>query len=215
MSNAAVNVPKPPRQRVSRVRVSLIIYLAVIAAVALTVFDAKISLDGFRLMSLPQYVPIVLASLIFIVQLNAGAIQQLGMNPFYGVGGSPMLDFIWRWVLAGIYVIDVGSNAIAFRIQQYLTFQALRFDPVGSITMAIVMFVLALLLTFGDELLLRMAERLDQGAKANAAAARKMSIDQTAYNRYLVGYQTKALEQADIAGEHATIDFKWLKENTQ
>jgi len=212
MSNAA-RIPRPPQQRASNSRIGIIKFVAVVAAVALTVFDAKVSWDGFKMMFLPEYVPLVLALLIFVVQLGTGAVQQLGMNPFYGVGGSPLMDFIWRWVLIGVYVIDVGSNAIAFNVQRYLSPMALMGAPVEAITMAVVLLLLATLLTFGDEILLRLADRLDLGSKANAAAARKLAIDQAAYDRYLMGYKTRALAQADVAGEHATVDFDWLKEN--
>ena len=33
-----------------------------------------------------------------------------------------------------------------------------------------------------------------------------------AINRYLKGYKASALAQADAAGEHAAIDFDWMKE---
>ncbi|MGB3309966.1 MAG: hypothetical protein WBG32_00130 [Nodosilinea sp.] len=211
--NNVVRIPSPPGQRASNSRIGLIKFVAIVAAVALTVFDAKVSWDGFRMMTLPEYVPLVLALLIFVVQLCSGAVQQLGMNPFYGVGGSPLMDFIWRWVLIGVYVIDVGSNAIAFNVQSYLTWSALVFSPIEAITMAVVLLLLSALLTFGDEILLRLVDRLDLGSKANAAAARKLGIDQAAYDRYLKGYQSRALAQADAAGEHAAVDFDWLREN--
>jgi Na+-transporting methylmalonyl-CoA/oxaloacetate decarboxylase gamma subunit len=211
MSNA-MSIPKPPQQRAGHGRITLIKFVAIVAAVALTVFDAKVSWDGFKLMSLPEFVPLVLALLIFVVQLCSGAVQQLGMNPFYGVGGSPLMDFIWRWVLVGVYAIDVGSNAIAFGVPTYLTpLRAMR-SPVDSLTMAVVLLLLSALLTFGDEILLRLVDRLDLGSKANAAAARKVAIDQDAYNRYLKGYKASALAQADAAGEQAAIDFDWMKE---
>jgi hypothetical protein len=213
--NPGVKIPRPPQQRVGNGRIKFVKFLAVVGAVALTVFDAKVSLDGFRMLTLPQYVPIVLALLIFVVQLCSGAVQQLGMNPFYGVGGSTLMDFVWRWVLVGVYVIDVGSNAIAFNVQQYLTVGAFMLAPVESFTMAIVLLLLSALLTFGDEILLRLVDRLDLGSKANAAAARKLAIDQAAYIRYLKGYEAKALAQADAAGEQSTIDFDWLRENPQ
>jgi hypothetical protein len=211
MSNA-MSIPKPPQQRAGHGRITLIKFVAIVAAVALTVFDAKVSWDGFKLMTLPEFVPLVLALLIFVVQLCSGAVQQLGMNPFYGVGGSPLMDFIWRWVLIGVYVIDVGSNAIAFGVPTYLTpLRAMR-SPVDSLTMAVVLLLLSALLTFGDEILLRLVDRLDLGSKANAAAARKVAIDQDAYNRYLKGYKASALAQAEAAGEQAAIDFEWMKE---
>lgn len=210
MSNAAI--PRPPQQRAGNGRINLIKFVAIVAAVALTVFDAKVSWDGFTMMSLPKYVPLVLALLIFVVQLCSGAVQQLGMNPFYGVGGSPMMDFIWRWVLVSVYVIDIGSNAIAFNVQSYLTPAAIMVAPVESLTLATVRLLLAALLTFGDEILLRLVDRLDLGSKANAAAARKLAIDQAAYDRYLKGYKSRALAQADYAGERAQVDFDWLRE---
>lgn len=205
-------IPTPPQQRAGNGRITIIKFIAVVGAVALTVFDAKVSWDGFRMMNLPQYVPLVLSLLIFVVQLCSGAVQQLGMNPFYGVGGSPLMDFIWRWVLVSVYVIDIGSNAIAFNVHAYLTMSAIMFAPVESITMAIVRILLAALLTFGDEILLRLVDRLDIGSKANAAAAQKLAIDQAAYGRYLKGYKSRALAQADYAGERASVDFDWLRE---
>jgi hypothetical protein len=211
MSNA-MSIPKPPQQRVGHGRITLIKFVAIVAAVALTVFDAKVSLDGLKLMTLPEFVPLVLALLIFVVQLCSGAVQQLGMNPFYGVGGSPLMDFIWRWVFVGVYAIDVGSNAIAFNVQSFVVPAAVMMAPVESLTMAVVLLLLSALLTFGDEILLRLVDRLDLGSKANAAAARKLEIDQDAYNRYLNGYKTRALAQADAAGEQAAIDFDWMKE---
>lgn len=214
MSNSSANYPQPLRPRASKTRITLIVFLTVVVAIVMTIYDAKTSYDGFAKMPLPQYTPLVLATLIFVVQLNVGALQTLGMNPFHGIGGSPMLDFFYIWLVSGVYIIDVGSNCIAFNIQQYLTWAALRSDPVGSITMAIVMFVLALLLTFGDELLLRKVERLSQGAAPNSAAVRMHSINQRAYNRYLSKYETKAIEQADNAGDNAIVEHKWLKEST-
>ncbi|HSP31469.1 MAG TPA: hypothetical protein VLO13_05590 [Halomonas sp.] len=214
MNNSAVRIPRPPQQRVGNGRITLIKFVAVVGAVAMTVFDSKVSWDGFRMMTLPEFVPLVLALLIFVVQLASGAVQQLGMNPFYGVGGSPLMDFLWRWVLIGVYVIDIGSNAIAFGVATYLTPIRVLRSPVDSLTMALVLLLLSALLTFGDEILLRLVDRLDLGSKANAAAARKMTIDQDAYNRYLKGYKARALAQADVAGEHAAIDFDWLKENS-
>ncbi|MFQ4134774.1 hypothetical protein PGN35_000470 [Nodosilinea sp. PGN35] len=203
--------PKPPGQRIGNGRVTLIKFVAVVAAVALTIFDSKVSYDGFKLMTLPQFVPLVLALLIFVVQLCSGAVQQLGMNPFYGVGGSPMMDFVWRWVLIGVYVIDIGSNAIAFGVPTYLTpLRAIR-APVESFTMALVLLLLAALLTFGDEVLLRLADRLDLGSKANSAAAHKLAVETEAYNRYLQSYKTRALAQAEAMGEQSPVDFDWMR----
>ncbi|MGB5972700.1 MAG: hypothetical protein WBG38_05250 [Nodosilinea sp.] len=212
MNNAMI-IPKPPTQRASNSRIGIIKFVAIVAAVALTVFDAKVSWDGFRMMALPEYVPLVISLLIFVVQLSSGAVQQLGMNPFYGVGGSPLMDFVWRWVLIGVYAIDIGSNAVAFNVQSYLAWGAVLTAPVESLTMAVVRLLLAALLTFGDEILLRLVDRLELGSKANAAAAHKLAIDQRAYDCYLRGYQARALAQAAAAGEHATVDFDWLREN--
>lgn len=211
MTNVA-RFPKPPGQRIGKGRVTLIKFAALVGAVALVVFDAKVSYDGFRLMALPQFVPLVLALLIFIVQLCTGAVQQMGMNPFYGVGGSSLGDFIWRWVLIGVYAIDIGSNAIAFKVHQYLTLRALMVAPVESVTMALMLLLLAALITFGDEILLRQVDRLDLGSKANTAAAHKLAIEEAAYNRYLKSYRTRALAQAETIGEQSPVTFDWLKE---
>jgi len=205
-------IPQPPTQRISNQRVQMIKSLAQVGAIALTIFDAKVSYDGFRQLALPQYVPLVLALLILSIQLASGAVQQLGMNPFRGVGGSGLMDFMWRWVLISVYVIDIGSNAIAFGIDQLLTLQNLLLNPVEALTMPLVLLLLSCLLTFGDEILLRLVDRLDVGSKANEMAARKSGIDRNAYNRYLKGYEQRAYSQADAAGARAEVDFGWLRQ---
>jgi len=208
-----LRIPKPPTQRVSKSRVKLIKTVAVVAAVALTIYDAYVSYQGFRRLGLPNQAPIVLALLILVVQLASGAIQQLGMNPFKGVGGSGPMDFIWTWVLASVYVIDVGSNAIAFGAGQYFSmWRFIRLDFDG-IAMGFVLLALASLLTFGDEILLRLVDRIVVGSRANDASAQKADIDTKAYNRYLKGYEQRAIANADRAGQSATVDFDWLQQN--
>lgn len=206
-------IPRPAAQRISPQRVQLILGLALAGSVALVAFDAWISLQGFRMMTLPQYVPMALAGLILITQLATGALQQIGMNPFGGVGGSTGLDFVWRWVLIGVYALDIGSNAIAFGAANYLSLRALRSAPMGSITMALVLLLLALLLTFGDEILLRLADRLVVGARANAAAAKIAAIQQRAYQEHLKQYEAWAMTDAQQQRPH--VDYSWLKGGDQ
>jgi len=203
-------VPRPPVQRISNQRVQMIKALAGAGAIALTIFDAKVSYDGFSMLALPQFVPLVLALLILSIQLASGSVQQLGLNPFQGVGGSVAVDFVWRWVLVGVYVLDIGSNAIAFGVGQHLNLASIQTDPIGAFTMPLVLLLLSCLLTFGDEILLRLVDRLDIGSRANKMAAVKGRIDQEAYAKYLQGYQQRALDHADKAGSRATVDFDWL-----
>lgn len=211
-SDDRVAIPRPPVQRISKSRVKLIQSGAVAAAVALTCYDAYVSYQGFRMLSLPDHAPIVLALLILVIQLASGSIQQLGMDPFRGVGGSSAMDFLWRWVLASVYVIDIGSNAIAFGVGPYLTAEALTTRPMDSVAYALILLALSALLTFGDEILLRLVDRLVVGSRANEASANKAEIDTTAYGRYLQGYRERALSQADRAGQSATVDFDWLRQ---
>lgn len=202
----------PPTQRISTARVNLIKAIALVAAVALTVYDAYVSYQGFKILELPNHAPLVLALLILIVQLASGAIQQLGMNPFRGVGGSGFMDFLWIWVLASVYVIDVASNAIAFGVGRYTTWEALSNYPIGALVMIVSVLMLSCLLTFGDEILLRLVDRLLVGSRANQASVEKSEVDLKAYRRYLKGYEQRALNQAQKAGESASIDFSWLEQ---
>ncbi|MBE9159729.1 hypothetical protein IQ265_23250 [Nodosilinea sp. LEGE 06152] len=78
--------------------------------------------------------------------------------------------------------------------------------------MALVLLLLAALLTFGDEILLRLVDRLDIGGKGNSVAAQKLAIEEAAYYRYLRSYKTRALAQAETIGEHSPVTFDWLKE---
>jgi hypothetical protein len=207
-----IRIPKPPQQRISKKRVELIKTGAIVAAVALTGYDAFVSWQGFRMLGLPNHAPLVLALLILIVQLASGAIQQLGMNPFKGVGGSGLMDFFWKWVLASVYVIDIGSNAIAFGAGQYFSFWRLIRLDLDGLAMGGILVMLSCLLTFGDEILLRLVDRLIVGARANDASARKADVDTKAYNRYLRGYEQRALTNADRAGQSASVDFDWLQQ---
>jgi hypothetical protein len=132
------------------------------------------------------------------------------MNPFRGVGGSGVMDFMWTWVLISVYVIDVGSNAIAFGAGQYLGWTNIQ-NP-DNLAMGGIIIMLSLLLTFGDEILLRLVDRILVGSRANAAASQKWAVDSTAYEKYLKGYKTRAISQAERAGENASISFDWLEQ---
>lgn len=207
-----MSIPKPPAQRISRKRVQMIHKVALVAAVLLTVYDAYVSYTGFQMLALPQHAPLVLAALIFVIQLSSGVIQQLGMNPFKGVGGSEGMDFVWRWVLVSVYVIDVGSNAIAFGVGSHANGSALRSRPLDALAMSTLLVLLSLLLTFGDEILLRLVDRIQIGSRANDASAIKTDIEVAAYRRYLTGYRERAIEYADKAGQGASVDFDWMQE---
>ena len=206
-----LSFPTPPTQRISPQRVSLIRNVSILVAIALTGFDAYVSYQGFNKLALPGYAPLVLALLILVIQLASGAIQQLGMNPFRGVGGSDLMDWLWRWVLWGVYIIDVGSNAIEFGIGEHASYGAFISRPLDAIAMSILLLGLSALLTFGDEILLRLVDRLAIGGRANAASGRKSEIDLKAYRQYLNIYERRALEQAQAAGERSKVDFDWLK----
>lgn len=210
--NGRLRVPAPPQQRISKSRVATIKAAALVAAIALNLYDAWVSWQGLKMLSLPDFAPLVLALLILIVQLASGAIQQLGMNPFRGVGGNKLMDFLWVWGLVSVYVVDVGSNALAFGISQYLSLAAILAAPINTLGMGAIVLMLAVLLCFGDEILLRLVDRLAIGARANDAAARKAAIDALAYQRYLTGYKQRALANADRAGQSATVDFAWLQQ---
>ena len=73
---------------------------------------------------------------------------------------------------------------------------------------------LAALLTFGDEILLRLVDRLSIGGRANEASGSKADIDLAAYQKYLTVYRKRALAQAEEAGERSKVDFDWLEVET-
>ena len=79
-------------------------------------------------------------------------------------------------------------------------------------TLTGILVMLSCLLTFSDEILLRLVDRLVVGARANDASAQKADIDTKAYNRYLRGYEQRALTNADRAGQSASVDFDWLQQ---
>jgi hypothetical protein len=203
-------LPKTPSQRVSSGRVAAIQYATLGSAFGLTVLDAYISYDGFTKLSLPEFVPLALATLIFVSQLATGCLQQLGMDPFKGVGGSEALDTVWKGTLIGIYAIDIGSNAISFGAHNYLSWPSLSTAPFDSLAMAMLMIGCAVLLTFGDEILLRLYDRISIGSKKNAIAAKATAIEYKGLKTFLNAQETSVISRAEVAGSNSNMDLsRW------
>lgn len=208
-----LNFPTPAEQRISSARVLTIKNVAMVAAIGITIYDAYVSYTGFQLLDLPNHAPLVLALLIFVTQLASGAIQQLGMDPFRGVGGSKIMDFAWRWALVSVYVIDIGSNALSFKVADFTTWSTLSQAPVSALGEILLRTGLGALLTFGDEILMRLVDRLAVGSRSNEISGRKSQIELAAAHRYLNSYQKRAFAMATESADRAALELSWLKQH--
>lgn len=199
----------PPR--VSPWRVDLVLLLLTIAGFAAIGADCWMSWEGFSTMPIDWWIGVVLTSIVAVSQLGSGIIQALGGDPFKGIGGSTSADDWWGLTLKGLYVLDIFSNFAGFGGTQYLSFDALWNSPGGTIGLLLWNATLAVLLAFGDEILFRLRDRIAIGAQKNQQLAKIRAIQVDAHNQVLRHYKTRAMEQADAAGQKLNVSFDWLE----
>ncbi|MGG6241868.1 hypothetical protein ACQ4N7_24860, partial [Nodosilinea sp. AN01ver1] len=100
---------------------------------------------------------------------------------------------------------------ISFVSQPDFRLDAILADPLGTIGLIIWNGVLAVLLAFGDEILFRLRDRIAIGAQKNQQLAKIRAIQLDAHDTLLNHYKTRAMEQAEAAGQNLTVAFDWLE----
>lgn len=199
----------PPK--VSPERVALILLCLTVAGFAAIAADCWMSWEGFKTLPIHWWVAVTLTAIVAASQLGSGVIQALGGDPFTGIGGSASGDGIWGLTLRGLYGLDIFSNFAGFGGTQYLSIQAIWNNPGGTLGLILWNFILAVLLAFGDEILFRLRDRIAIGAQKNQQLAKVRAIEIEAHNKMLKHYKTRAMEQADAAGQKLNVNFDWLE----
>lgn len=178
-------------------------------ALFLATVDAIVSYKGLRDWDLPPFEAAILASFIGITQALVG----LGMQDAEALSarfsarffeGDGPLGFFLRCLgsmilmcLAGIYIGDVITNVAAFMGGDVIPERA------GDVLKLLLMTILALALTFGDELLHLFVDDLEIGRHRNFAVRQGQIYESQLVSRYQRHYLKNARVQADQHGaEH-------------
>lgn len=169
-------------------------------SVALVVYDAFVSFLGFQKLGLDGHGPFIFAGLIFVTQMGVGLLHALGED-FRDVAAGSDTQFLnnaWSWVLIIIYGTDIASNAFEFGLFDYLE-QSLA-APVEGLGGALLVLGLATLLCFGDEILLRIYDKINIARARNVAYARRHGVSVQANRKYLDAMKDRQMQEAETAG---------------
>lgn len=194
---------------VAQWRLELVRLLVLIAAFCLVAYDAYVSYRGFRRMAIGDHAPIIFSILIFVVQLGVGILHALGDDFGDIVTGrsDSWENRIWVYFLVVIYGIDTLSNVIEFGF--FTRFSTPLIDPVERFGGALMILGLGFGLTFADETLLRLYDRVDIAVRRNNIFARRYRMIVDSHNRYISTARSLALEKAELQaqGEGANWQF--------
>ncbi|MEM8806841.1 MAG: hypothetical protein AAGF01_12510 [Cyanobacteria bacterium P01_G01_bin.38] len=171
------------------------------AALALIIYDAKVSYDGFQKLELGDtHAPLIFAAMIFVTQLGVGLLHALGEDFRDVKAGSDtgFLNSIWGWVLMIIYGVDVASNAVHFGV--FGKFGSAPATPVESLGAAGLILGMSVLLTFGDEVLLRVHDKIAIACAKNRVYAKRHGVAVAAHNAYIAATRERQMETAQVAG---------------
>lgn len=204
---------KKARQRfkpvVAQWRLELVRLLVLIAAFCLIVYDAYVSYRGFQKIRIGEHAPIIFSLLIFVVQLGVGILHALG-DDFGDIVTSRSDSWenkIWGYFLVVIYAIDTLSNVIEFGF--FSRFSTPLIDPVEQIGGALLIIGLGFGLTFADETLLRLYDRVDIAVRRNNIFSRRYKMTVDAHNRYISTARSLALEKAELQAQNEGANWQF------
>jgi len=182
-------------------RISLVASLIWCAAIGLVVSDAIISWYGFDKISLSPLICIVLTLVIFVVQLGVGILHSLGVNftELMGDSGDDWGESFWKWVLIGVYFLDISSNMITMNV--FESFWMIPTDIWGGLGGIFLAIAGGTLLTFADEMLFRLHDKISIESKANKYLAKRMVVEQTLSETYLREMRSLAKDKAKLQAQ--------------
>lgn len=188
------------RPRVTQWRLDSTLFGVVAVAIALVIYDAYVSFLGFQGLGLEGHGPFIFAGLIFITQMGVGVLHAVGEDFRDVKAGSDteFLNNIWSWILFIIYGTDIASNAFEFGLVEYLS-RAMS-APVEGLGGGALVLALATMLCFGDEILLRVFDKLNLARAKNRASAKRHNAAIAASNTYVQYYQERAVQDAESEG---------------
>ena len=168
-------------------------------ATALVVYDAWVSYQGFQQLGLGDHAPAVFAGLIFTTQMGVGLLHAVGedFRSIKAHSDTQIIDSAWSWVLVIIYGVDIASNAVEFGFISKLA--SIRQTPVESLGSAALVLGMSVMLCFGDEILLRIYDKLSLAAKKNRLFSRRHGINVRAHQQHLYVLEDQAVQAASAA----------------
>ena len=196
------NYRKQFRPTVAQWRLELIRLVVLLTAFVLIVYDAYVSYLGFLKLDIGDHAPIIFCVLIFVVQLGVGILHASGedFSDVKGDSGTDWLNGAWVSVLWILYGVDIVSNAIEFGF--FSRFSTPLLDPWEQVGGALLIVGMAVGLTFADETLMRLYDRVNVAAKRNHVLSRRYRINIQAHHRYLATAQAGAINRAEGQGQY-------------
>lgn len=187
---------------VAQWRLDLVRLIVLITAFSLIVYDAFVSYQGFKKLDVGEHAPLIFSVLIFSTQLAVGVLHALGddftdvmVDSGHGWGNS-----IWRVILILLYAVDIMSNAVEFGF--FDRWGTPLVDPIETLGGALLIFGMAWGLTFADECLLRLYDRVQLAASKNWVYARRYRQTLQQHHQYLAVTNQLGLERAAGQAEH-------------
>ena len=187
---------------VSQWRVSTVSRLVLCAAFGLIAYDAYVSYQGFQKLQNNDHMSLIFAGFVFVTQLAIGVLHALGnsVNNMKSASTDDFLDDAWVSILRLIYGIDIMSNAVEFGILEgWLT---VSYRPVEQIGASILVVAMALMLTFADEILLRLYDQISLASDKNRVFARKHRTSVKVHDKFLKKVEELASEKAEAQAQY-------------
>lgn len=155
---------------------------------------------GFQKLGLEEHAPLIFASLVLITQLGVGLLHALGEDfvDLKGRNSQGFINGIWGWTLIAIYGFDIGSNALEFGVVE--KFSSVIISPVEALGGSALIVAMSVMLAFGDEILMRLYDKISVSAKRNRAFAKHHQVAVRANDKYLQANEDRQLQSAEIQG---------------
>jgi hypothetical protein len=172
------------------------------SAAGLILYDSWVSYNGFEKLGIGYQSSIVFAVLIAVVQLGVGANHVVGGSfSIKGDNGDDLIDTIFSVGIRSIYIIDIASNAVEFGIGKALKLSNLQADPANALGVAAIFAGLAFLLSFGDDMLLRLNDRIAAGSTLNRIRSKYFYQNAAAHMTYLKAENNAQTQKARLDGQ--------------
>lgn len=208
MTEQPKNKSKAKRNRrkfkpaVAQWRLDLVKLVVLCTAFALIVYDAWVSYQGFKRLDVGDHAPIVFCFLIFASQLAVGVLHALG-DDFTDVMADSQTawgNLVWKGVLVTLYLVDIMSNAVEFGF--FDRWSSPLGDPVEAFGGGLLILGMAWGLTFADETLLRLYDRVQLAAAKNYIFAKRYRQNIAQHQRYLKSANQVGLDRAETQGQY-------------
>ena len=188
------------RPSVTQWRLDATLLFVLGVSIALVLYDSYVSYLGFVKLGLDGHGPFIFAGLIFVTQMGVGLLHALGedFRDMKADSDTEFLNNAWSWVLMIIYGTDIASNAFEFGLFDYLA-QTLP-APVEGIGGALLVLGLATLLCFGDEILLRIYDKINVARAKNVAYAKRHGVAIQVNRKYLSAMKERQMQEAETLG---------------